>query len=464
MLVILLAAPLAAKADPILPPNKSELLQSLLPTVVNIATTKSEPPGPTASGTATADAPAPSSASPVVKNFVGSGFIIDSSGLIVTNYHVVENAFVITVTLSDGTRLNGKQMAASRLADIALVKIETNHPLTAAKWGDSDKLGVGDQVFAIGNPFGIGLSVSAGIVSGLNRDIQNSPYDDLIQTDATINHGNSGGPLFNMDGLVVGVNSAIISPTPGSSGLGFAIPSRSAHFVVDRLVKYGWVRPAWIGVKLQQVTDNMAAAIGLSQASGSIIAWVRPDAPSAKAGLQIGDVIIRINNIEPSDERALLRTIAETNVGDAVTLSLLRDGKRMDTAVTTEEWPRTQWDKLDAPAPAEKPKIAIPPDLGLKLSPLPDDERTALELDTMEGGVLIDDVTADTGPAQHGIKNGDVILRVGDKIVTTPEEVLAGFAEARSAKREWVMVLVWPKVRQVPGPKWYALQVGTDNG
>ena len=244
--------------------NKSDLITNLLPTVVNISVRKVEAATPPATGeAATVSAPKPpADNTPDIKGYVGSGFVIDPSGVIVTNYHVVDGAFQITVTFSDGTRLEGKALSASRLADLALIKVEAGHPLPAAHWGNSDSLQVGDQVFAVGNPFGLGLSVTAGIVSALNRDIQNSPYDDLIQTDAMINHGNSGGPLFDMQGNVVAVDSTIISPTTGAVGLGFAIPSSSARFVVDQLRTYGWVRPGWIGLKVQQITQEMAEAVG----------------------------------------------------------------------------------------------------------------------------------------------------------------------------------------------------------
>ena len=253
-----------ARADD-LGANKSELIRSLLPTVVNISVRKEEAATPNPGMVANANTPTGDAAS-TIKSYVGSGFVIDPSGLIVTNYHVVEGAFEVTVMFSDGTRRAGKVNSASRLADLALVKVEADQPLPAAHWGNSDMLHVGDQVFAAGNPFGIGLSVSAGIVSGLNRDIQDLPYDDFIQTDATINHGNSGGPLFDMQGNVVGVNSTIISPTAGSVGLGFAIPAASARFVVDQLRTYGWVRPGWIGVKVQTVTPEIAEAVGMQQA------------------------------------------------------------------------------------------------------------------------------------------------------------------------------------------------------
>lgn len=442
-------------------PDQASLIRGLLPTVVNISTAKAEQ----ASATPAVDATAPNAdPSSNVKNYVGSGFIIDPSGLIVTNYHVVENAFAIAVTLSDGTRLSAKTLSASRLADLALLKVEAGHPLPAAHWGDSDKLHVGDLVFAAGNPFGIGLSVSAGIVSGLNRDIQNSPYDDLIQTDATINHGNSGGPLFDMQGSVVGVNSAIISPTPASAGLGFAIPASSAHFVIDRLRTYGWVRPSWIGVKLQQVTHEIAEAMGLAQPKGSIVSWVLADGPASKAGLAIGDVVLGYDDIVPTDDRALLRDLAQTEVGRTVTLTVLRNGKESKVPVTVEEWPRQGWDALDALVPTQRPKISIPPDLGLSLAVYNDDDRVKAGLPAEVKGVLVTNVGADSDPARRGIVNGDIILRVQDEPVATPADVMSRVAAARSSKHEYVLMLVWPKVRTVPGPKWVALRVSTQEG
>jgi serine protease Do len=441
--------------------NKSELIRSLLPTVVNISVRKVEAAGKAAAATPTVNAPAPGAdASPDVKSFVGSGFVIDPSGLIVTNYHVVEDAFEITTTFSDGTRLAGKTLSASRLADLALVKVETDHPLAAAHWGNSDSLQVGDQVFAAGNPFGIGLSVSAGIVSGLNRDIQNSPYDDLIQTDAAINHGNSGGPLFDMQGNVVGVNSVIISPTTGSVGLGFAIPASSAHFVTDQLRTYGWVRPGWIGVKLQQVTREIADAKGLPRPDGSIISWVLPDGPAKNAGLAIGDVILRFNASAPTDERALLRAIAHTPAGDTMTLVVWHDGNERSVPITAQAWPRNQWDARDAPVLAQRPKIAIPPDLGLGLSAVTSDDRAKLGLEDGLTGVLVANVAPNSDSARRGMVTGDLILRVQDTPVATPAEVQSGVDAARADKRDFVLMLVLPKVRDVPGPKWVALQLG----
>ena len=297
--------------------------------------------------------------------------MIDPAGVIVTNYHAVENAFDIEVTFQDGSTLPGSVFNASRVADLALVKVSADKLLSAAHWGDSDAPRVGDQVFAAGNPFGLGTTVTSGIVSALNRDIQNSPYDDLIQTDAAINHGNSGGPLFDMKGGIVGVNSDLISPTSGSVGLGFALPSSSARFVVNRLLSHDEIRPAWIGVKVQQVTLELAQGMGLIRPEGSVVSWVIPGGPTERAGLQIGDIILRVDGKSPSDERALLRAIAETHAGDTITLVVSRGGQERSLSVATKEWPRSQWDKEDAPLQVKRPATGHSADLGLSLSAIP---------------------------------------------------------------------------------------------
>jgi serine protease Do len=455
-----LMPPIARAAD-VVAADRGDLIQALLPTVVNITSSKVEPVNAPPEDSANAGAPAPKPGGPTtVKRYVGSGFIIDPSGLIVTNYHVVQDAFDIQVTLSDGTRLEGKMKSASRLADLALVKIDAGRPLQAAKWGDSDTVQVGDQVFAAGNPFGIGLSISAGIVSGLNRDIQNSPYDDLIQTDAAINHGNSGGPLFNMKGQVIGVDSDILSPTTGSVGLGFAIPSRSAEFVLQRLQMYGWVRPAWVGLKLQQMTPDIAQALGMKQAAGSLVSWVIDGGPASKAGIKIGDVVLRFNGTTPSDERALLRDIAESSVGDSIILGIRRDGKTQDVRVQTAEWPRNQWDKFDAPVEASLPKVMIPADLGLTMEPLTPEDRIKLNTGVVTQGVVVKSVMPNSDAARRGVVAGDVIMRVQEKPVATKAEVLAALQAVRAAKRGYALLLILPKSRPLPGPKYYALEVG----
>ena len=461
MLATMGAGPAAADE---IGPNQAGLIHRLLPTVVNIAVKKNEPPGPDASSASVSSPTPPADAFSNIKSYVGSGFVIDPSGLVVTNYHVVEDAFEITVTFSDSERLTGRMLSASRLADLALVRVQAKHPLAAAHWGDSDKLQVGDQVLAAGDPFGVGLSVSAGIISGLNRDIQNSPYDDLIQTDATINHGNSGGPLFNMQGAVIGVNSTILSPTTGSSGIGFAIPSASAHFVIDQLHTYGWVRPGWIGIKIQTVTNEIADAAGMSRPEGSIVSWVLPNGPAKKAGLAIGDVILRYNGAAPSDERALLRDIAHTQAGEKMTLLVRHDGEQHDVVLAAEQWPRNQWDKNDAPKPVQRPKINVPPNQGLSLAPLPPDDKARLAASTGMGGVLVTAVVANSDAATRGMASGDIILRVQDKPVATPDEVKQGVDAVHAEKRGFVLMLVLPKKSKVAGPKWVALQLDPAGG
>jgi serine protease Do len=442
-------------------PDRSHLITRLLPTVVNISVKKYETAAPVPSTTEAGSPIGPAAPGATVQFYVGSGFVIDPSGLILTNYHVVQDAYDILVVFSNGTRLKGSTLSASRIADLAIVKVTTGVPLQAAPWGDSDLVQVGDQVFAAGNPFGIGLSVSAGIVSGLNRDLQDSAYDDLIQTDATINHGNSGGPLFDMQGNVIGVNSVILSPSKGSAGLGFAIPSNSARFVVDRLRQYGWVRPGWIGVKVQQMTPDLAAAQGVEVAGGSIICWVLPDSPAQKAGLAIGDVILRLNGKVPVDDRALLREIVRSPPAITLTLTIRRNGEERDVPIIAEAWPRNQWDARDAPLPVEQPRLSIPPDLGLSMTAIAEEDKAKLGLADGLTGVMVSGVAANSDPQRRGMTAGDIVLRVQNDPVATPDEVQAGFDAVRTAKRDFVQVLVLPKVRTAPGPKWVALQLGT---
>jgi serine protease Do len=444
--------------------SRAELINNLLPTVVNVSVMKTEADEP-APAMASAAVPSPKPADAehdTIKAYVGSGFIIDPSGLIVTNFHVVDNAFEITVTLSDGTRLPAKMQSGSRLADIALLKVNAGKPLPAAHWGNSDRLHVGDQVFAAGNPFGIGQSVTGGIVSGLNRDIMDSPYDDFIQTDAMINHGNSGGPLFDMQGNVIGVDSDILSPTTGSVGLGFAIPANSAKFVVDRLRSYGWLRPGWIGIKVQQVTPKMAAAMGMREPEGSIVAWVRQDGPAGSAGVSVGDVILRFDGKALGDERALLRDIATNPAGEKLTLSVRRGAVTRDIAITAQQWPRDQWDMRDAPEMVKHPKIVIPRDLGLRLSTVDHGREQTLGVMGGQKAVMITGVLPNSDAAQQGVAAGDMILRVQGASVDTPADVQSGIDAARSEKRADVLMLIVQKTSSMPGPKWVALRLLSD--
>jgi len=444
--------------------NQATLIRSLLPTVVNITAHANAAP-PTASTSAAAQ-----NQSFELKSSAGSGFICDPAGVIVTNWHVVDQAYEIFVTFSDGSRTEAKVLNAARILDIALLKVDVGHKLPAVTWGDSTKMQIGDPVLAIGNPLGIGQSVTAGIVSALNRNISDTPYDDFIQTDAPINHGNSGGPLFNLQGEVIGINTALISPTAASAGLGFAIPSDIAHRVIDRLRTYGWSRPAFLGVKIQQITPDMAVALGMAEPTGSIVAWVTDGGPAAKGGLQVGDIILRFDNEAPSDERALLRKISGSTPGAAATLTVFRDGQTIDLPVTLGEWPRMAWEERDAPTVVAQPHWNVPPDLGVQVATLTDKLAAQNEIPPHPAAtkaVLVQGVAQDADAARTGIGVGDLILRVGKTEIGSPQDWMQALAAARAGGKKFVMVLLMPKSAsgtdlKMPAPKWLAVRVASE--
>ena len=456
----LLGAPQAANAQQMemMPPSQAELIRGLLPAVVNITSYVGAVAAPSmnaASGSATSDQAHP-------RTIKGSGFVIDPSGVILTNYHVIDGAYDLQVMFSDGMRVHGRILATAERIDLALVKVEVQKPLTAVRWADSDKVQIGDSVFAIGNPLGLGLSVSAGIVSALNRNLMDTPYDDFIQTDAAINHGNSGGPLFDRAGEVIGVDTAIISPTTGSAGLGFAIPSNDAKFVATRLLRDGELRPAYLGLKIEEVTDDMASALGMPQAEGAIVALVHKDGPAAVAGLQVGDVILTYANQTPRDERALLREIAKSTIGQTVPATILRAGHQQTLQFTPIAWPAMPGTANSSAQKVARAALLVPPNLGLSLSALTGDLRARYALQMEQSGVLVDGVAAGTDAFDHGLMPGDVILRVQDQVVATPDQVQAGIDAARAQHKAFVLMLVQPKTTQEnPGPRWMALRVST---
>jgi serine protease Do len=441
----------AAPATPALHAEDSKLIRDLLPSVVSIVIEKDAVRAGT-SQSAAAGAPQSSKA-------YGSGFIIDPSGLIATNYHVVQGAWEIEVGFHDGTRVLAHLVKATQLVDIALIKVDVGHPLPPVRWGSSEALQVGDPVIAIGNALGVGISVTRGIVSALHRNIDASPYDDFIQTDAAINHGNSGGPLFNLNGEVVGIDTALLSPSAGSSGLGFAIPSRSAQIITDRLLRYGWLRPGWIGVKIEEVTPDMAQALSMPQAMGSVVAYLQPGGPAETAGLRVGDVIVSVNDAASSDERALLRTIATTSIGQELTLALWRDGKPVATNVTVREWPRALWEKLDPPISAARAEHVVQQNLGIALAPLTDADRARPGLPPSRTGVRVTGVANGSDAAQRGLVAGDIILQVQNRPITTVADMQEALAAARAAKLPFVMVLTLHKTQVFPAPAWVALRV-----
>ena len=457
----LLAGPAAAREAA--PTSQAELIRGLLGSVVNITAQIGVAEAPNQMQTSA------SQSDPAYKITVnaGSGFIIDPSGLIATNWHVVTDAFDIVVTFSDGTRLPAKVVGAARVVDLALLKVNAGHPLPAVHWGDSSMVQIGDPVLAMGNALGVGLSVSAGIVSALNRDIGNSPVDDFIQTDAAINHGNSGGPLFDLNGDVIGVNSAIISPTTANAGLGFAIPSNDAQFVFRRLVNVTESeRPAWLGAKIQEVTPEMAAAMGQQQLRGSIVAWVLPDEPAQKAGMIAGDVILRFDGKTYADERALLREITERKPGELVTFSVWRDGQDIELKVVLDPWPKTVWER-NAATPPPQMRLTVPRDLGLTVARLTAALRVANEVASDVDGVLVTAVAPGSDVARQGVAVGDLLLQVGPNKVQTPEELWREVEHARNEGRQFGLFMLLPKIQpaavtQFPGPKWIALRIATE--
>jgi serine protease Do len=441
----LAATPAAARGAP---DSFADLSAKLLPTVVNIATTQTlkanqKSPLP--------DLPPNSPLQDLFKNFlgpgrnvprhvtsVGTGFIVDPSGLIVTNNHVVENAEQIAVTLNDGTTLAAKLVGRDEKTDIALLKIVARKPLPAAHFGDSDKARIGDWVIAIGNPFGLGSTVTAGIISARNRDIEAGPYDDFIQTDAPINKGNSGGPLFDMDGNVVGVNSAIFSPTGGSVGIGFAIPSNLVRQVVGQLRQFGSVRRGWVGIRIQPVTQDIAEGMGLHATAGALVGDVSPNGPAAKAGIRSGDVITAFDGKKITDPRSLSRIAADTQIGKTVNVDLLRKGKKITVRLTVVRL--SEGGAKSAPIPA-KPKTKLS-QLGLSLSPLDNDARAEFKLPGGVQGVVVTDVIPDSLAAEKNFQAGDVIVSVQDQPVRTPADFQRRVnADAKAGKKVEILLI-----------------------
>ena len=375
---------------------------------------------------------------------LGSGFVISAEGYIVTNNHVIAEADEISINFFDGTSLDATLVGTDPKTDIALLKVEPTSPLPFVNFADSDKARVGDWVLAIGNPFGLGGSVSAGIISARNRDINAGPYDNFIQTDAAINRGNSGGPLFDMAGDVVGVNSAIISPTGNSVGIGFAVPANLAKGVVNQLREYGVTRRGWLGVRIQAVNDEMAEALGMKKATGALVADVTEGGPAKEGGVEAGDVILKFDGKDVVQMRDLPRMVADTEVGKAVRVVVFRKGKTMTLKVTialleedaAKQAAASATDEDTGPAQLELSS------LGLTLGPLTDDVRAQFGIADDISGVVITGV-ADGGPAfGKGIRAGDVIVEVGQEPVATPEDVEVRVKAAADAGRGSVLLLV----------------------
>ncbi len=375
---------------------------------------------------------------------MGSGFVIDPSGLIVTNNHVIDGADEISITLQDNTTLKAELVGRDESTDLALLRVKPEKPLASVEFGDSDKSRVGDWVVAIGNPFGLGGSVTAGIVSARGRDIKSGPYDDFIQTDAAINRGNSGGPLFNMDGKVIGINTAIYSPSGGSIGIGFSIPSKIAANVVAQLRDFGQARRGWLGVRIQQVTPEIAESLGLKDASGAMIAGVNDGGPADKAKIRAGDIVLKFNGQDVKTMNTLPRIVADTEVGKQVPVVVWRDGKEVTITATLGERPNDT--ALAAAEPgakgAEASKAVDLAGLGMKVAPLGNDTREKFQLGADQKGVVITDVSAGGSASEKNLKPGDVILEVQQNEVASPADVVKRVEAARKQDRKFVLMLI----------------------
>jgi serine protease Do len=432
--------------------SQSGLIRSLLSTVVNITST-------VAASTASGTAPVANVAASKPQTVHGSGFVIDPNGLIATNDHVIAGAYQINVTFSDGRTASAKLVGTAPIIDVAVIRVQTRHALAAVRWGDSNKLEIGDPVIAIGNPLGIGMSVSTGIVSALNRNINSSPFDDFIQTDASINHGNSGGPLFTRNGEVIGMNTAIISPTRGSAGLGFAQPSEDVKLVIERLIHHGWSRPGWMGCTVADLTPELAQALGMQSPQGAIIAGLSEGGPAAVAGLQVGDVVLRFGDRAPKDVRDLERLIAAATADQTVPVTVLRDGQEHMFRVTIKLWPQTLEEIAAQSSQAAAPAVTIPADLGLRLSAITNDDRVKYGLDPGQIGVVINGIATGTDAATRGLLPGDVILYMQAEQVQTPQQVQAAIDAARARHRPYIAALVLKKAQDTPNPVWIPLRI-----
>jgi serine protease Do len=371
---------------------------------------------------------------------LGSGFIIDPSGYVVTNNHVVDDATDINVTLTTGKSYPAKLIGTDKKTDLALLKIDSPTALPSVTFGDSDAVRVGDWVMAVGNPFGLGGSVTSGIVSARGRDINSGPFDDYLQIDASINQGNSGGPTFSMNGEVIGINTAIYSPNGGSVGIGFAIPSNLAKPIIATLRDKGSIERGWLGVQIQAVTPEIASALGLDRDQGAIVAAVTPDSPAAKAGLKSGDVILAFNRKDVTHMRDLPRLVAGSPVGETAELTVWRDHAKKTVSVQIA---KLADDKVAANDNQQVNPSASPVGtLGLTLASLTPDLRQQFGIDEAVNGVVVTSV-ADEGPAaKQGLQPGDVIEQVGSAPVATPEQVASLAKAAQAEKRNAVLLLV----------------------
>ena len=435
------------------PASVADLAEGLLDAVVNISTSQSV--GGEGAGPQTPQTPDGSPFEEFFDEFfdgdgsqggsqkvnsLGSGFVIDPSGFVVTNNHVIEDADDIEVVFPDGRKLKATLVGTDPKTDLSVLKVDPPAPLKAVRFGDSRQMRIGDWVMAIGNPFGLGGSVTVGIISARGRNINAGPYDNFIQTDAAINKGNSGGPLFNMKGEVIGINTAIISPSGGSIGIGFAVPTELAQNIVNQLIEFGETRRGWLGVRIQPVTDEIAESLGLDSARGALVSGVVAGGPVDNGEIRAGDVILAFDGVPVREMRDLPRAVAESPVGKAVDVTVLRDGKEQTVQVTLgrlEDSPADEQVEEGAAPEGQEPvpdgdqgeeqngEVQSGPAiaLGMTIAPLDDERRAEFSIDDSIEGVVITEVESGSAAAGKGLKPGDVIVEVAQDFVDNPTAV-----------------------------------------
>jgi serine protease Do len=372
---------------------------------------------------------------------LGSGFVIDASGIVVTNNHVIGDADEIMVVFNDGRKLRAEIIGKDPKVDIAVLRVKPDKPLVAVTFGDSDAEKIGDWVMAIGNPFGLGGSVSAGIISAKNRDISDQSYGQYLQTDAAINKGNSGGPLFNMEGEVIGINTAILSPTGGSIGIGFAVPSALAGPVVEQLRQFGETRRGWLGVRIQAVDQTIAETLGLGEPRGALVAGVDEKGPSKAAGLEAGDVIVTFDGKPIKESRDLPRLVGQTAVGRVVAVGIIRKGKELSIPVTLGRLDETD-KQAKAGTPTQPEQPVVKKTMGLELVGLTDELRKRFSIKDTVKGALVLKVDPNSPAADKRFTPGDVIVEVQQEAVGTPEAVIKRIEAVKKDGKKSVLLLV----------------------
>ena len=379
-------------------------------------------------------------------NSLGSGFVVDALGIVITNNHVIADATEIYVIFTDGQKLKAEVVGKDSKVDVAVLRVKPEKPLTAVKFGDSDKARVGDWVIAVGNPFGLGGSVTAGIVSARNRNIDSGPYDNYIQTDAAINKGNSGGPLFNMDGDVIGINTAILSPSGGSIGIGFATPANTVLPIIEQLKKFGETRRGWLGVRIQSVDDSIAESLNLGKARGALIAGVEDKGPAKPAGLKTGDVIVKFDGKDVAQSRDLPKIVASTPIGKDVEVVVVRDGKEVTKSVKLgrledgEKVAKASEGDSDA---ASAPEPAIKTALGMEFQSLSEGARQKFGIkDDIKNGVVVTKVDPSSNAAEKHIQPGEIIVQINLKDVGSPADLLSAITALKNDGKKTALLAV----------------------